>query len=173
MSADLSRVLFIPHGAGPLPLLGDQSHQALCHFFQNVRPRLGTPAAILVVSAHWEAPVATVTGSQHPQLLYDYQGFPQESYTIQYPVPGAPNLASEVLELLQQQGIQTRIDTQRGLDHGVFVPLKLLFPEADLPCVQLSLLKNLQPPGAHQPRQGAGRIENQTSAHYRFWFCIS
>ena len=139
----LSPVLFLSHGGGPLPLLGDKNHQHLLNFFAEVRPMLGKPTAILVVSAHWEMPIPTVTSGVKPELIYDYYGFPEPAYQIKYPALGNPVLAEQIVDLLQQHGINAQQDAQRGFDHGLFVPLKLLFPSADIPCVQLSLLHNL------------------------------
>jgi len=144
-ASNLSPVLFIPHGGGPLPLLGDPGHQQLVDFLRGVSGSIPTPSAICVISAHWEASVATITSGASPSLIYDYYGFPDEAYAIQYPVPCAPNLAHMIFAALQQNGIDARLDEQRGFDHGLFVPLKLIFPEATIPCVQLSLLNNLDP----------------------------
>lgn len=146
MSTDLiqlSPVLFLSHGGGPLPLLGDKNHQHLLEFFAEVTPMLGKPDAILVVSAHWEMAVPTVTSGLQPELIYDYYGFPEPAYQIKYPAPGNPALAEQIINLLNQHGIKAQQDTQRGFDHGLFVPLKLMYPAADIPCVQLSLLHNL------------------------------
>jgi len=147
MSHDLllSPVLFIPHGGGPLPLLNDPGHRALIEFLQGVQGRIPMPSAICVISAHWEEPIATVTGNASPSLIYDYTGFPESAYSIQYPAPGSPSLANKIYAALRQNGIPARLDEQRGFDHGLFVPLKLMFPYAGIPCVQLSLLNNLDP----------------------------
>ncbi|NVK40494.1 MAG: dioxygenase [Oceanospirillaceae bacterium] len=136
-------ILFLSHGGGPMPLLGDPGHQQMVTCLQSFAAMLRKPSAILVISAHWEAPVATVTSGASPGLIYDYYGFPPESYEIQYPCPGDPALAREVFAALRQAGIPVQQDAQRGFDHGVFVPLKLMYPEADIPCVQLSLLNSL------------------------------
>lgn len=144
LTVELSPVLFIPHGAGPLPLLGDASHQGMVDFLEGITPSLGKPSAILVISAHWEAEKATITGGETPPLIYDYDGFPDEAYQIDYPVPGSPKLAEKIYGLLQQNGIDASLDGQRGFDHGVFVPLKIMYPEAAIPCVQLSLIKHLK-----------------------------
>lgn len=141
-------VLYLPHGGGPLPLLGDPAHQSLVEFISQLGPQLPHPQALLVISAHWETPQARITGAAHPELIYDYYGFPPASYQIQYPAPGAPELAQQVQTLLGQAGIPASIDPLRGFDHGLFVPLKLLYPGADIPCIQLSLLNSLDP-GAH------------------------
>jgi aromatic ring-opening dioxygenase catalytic subunit (LigB family) len=141
----LSSVLFIPHGGGPLPLLGDEGHQSMVSFLKQVTPTLGEPSAILTISAHWEEDKATITSGKTPSLIYDYFGFPDEAYEVKYPAPGDPILAAKIYNLLQDSGIETRLDDQRGFDHGLFVPLKIMFPNAIIPCVQLSLINNLDP----------------------------
>jgi aromatic ring-opening dioxygenase catalytic subunit (LigB family) len=138
-------VLYIPHGGGPLPLLGDPDHQALVNFLQEIPKSLNKPKAILVISAHWEAALATITSGNNPPLIYDYYGFPAEAYKISYPVAGEPILANKIYQLLEAAGINCRLDAKRGFDHGLFVPLKIMFPDADIPCVQLSLLSSLDP----------------------------
>lgn len=143
MSHTLAPVLYIPHGGGPLPLLGEPSHAALNAFLRACLRDVPRPRAIVVVSAHWEAPVATLTAAAAPALLYDYYGFPPESYALRYPAPGAPELARRIEAMLHAQGIAARQDEQRGFDHGMFVPLTLMVPAADIPCVQLSLLASL------------------------------
>jgi len=141
----LSSVLYLPHGGGPLPLFGDKGHQKMIGFLKNIAPKLGEPSAIVVISAHWEENQATITSNQSPSLLYDYYGFPDEAYQIEYPVPGDPILAKRLYDLLLNSGIEAKLDEQRGFDHGVFVPLKIMFPDASIPCVQLSLLNNMDP----------------------------
>ena len=138
-------VLYIPHGGGPLPLLGDPGHADLTRYLVEVGQRLPRPDAILVVSAHWEAGVATLGAVDTPELIYDYYGFPEESYAIRYPAPGSPALRQQVTSLLTEAGLAVEHDDTRGYDHGLFVPLKLMFPEADIPCLQLSLLDSLDP----------------------------
>lgn len=137
--------VFISHGGGPLPLLGDPGHQQMVSYLQALAKSIPRPAAILVISAHWEAPVATVTTAADPGLLYDYYGFPEPSYEIQYPCPGEPALAAQLVACLGNAGISAAASDQRALDHGVFVPLKIMYPEAGIPCVQLSLLESLDP----------------------------
>jgi len=141
----LSPVLYIPHGGGPLPLLGDAAHAELCKFLQQLPYQLPKPSAILVISAHWEEDEVTVTGAAKPSLIYDYAGFAEAAYQIEYAVPGSPQLAETIVSLLQQKGIAARADSQRGLDHGVFVPLKIIYPDADIPCLQMSLVGDLNP----------------------------
>jgi aromatic ring-opening dioxygenase catalytic subunit (LigB family) len=103
------------------------------------------PKALLVVSAHWEERVPTVMTGEHPPMLYDYYGFPPESYTITWPAPGDPGLAARVRTLLTSSGFETAADPARGYDHGTFVPLKLTYPDADVPVVQVSLMTGLDP----------------------------
>ncbi len=106
------------------------------------------PRALLLVSAHWLEPSCQVTGGAQPPLIYDYQGFPPHTYQLQYPAPGNPALAQRVAGLLEAAGIPAHMALERGFDHGVFIPLLLMFPAADIPVVQLSLLNSLDP-GAH------------------------
>jgi aromatic ring-opening dioxygenase catalytic subunit (LigB family) len=136
-------ILYVSHGGGPMPLLGDPSHRDMVDRLRAFAAELPRPSAILVISAHWEAPVATVTGAAQPSLIYDYYGFPAEAYRIEYPCPGEPGLARQVRDALAGAGLPVRLNERRGLDHGVFVPLKLMYPEADIPCVQLSLVDSL------------------------------
>ena len=117
-------------------------------FLREVTPTLGEPSAILVISAHWEESEATITSGKKPPLIYDCYGFPDEAYTVEYPAPGDPVLADKIYNLLRDSGIATSLNDQRGFDHGLFVPLKIMFPEASIPCVQLSLVNNLDP-GIH------------------------
>ena len=104
-----------------------------------------TPRAVLVVSAHWEAPVVTVQTHPSPPMLYDYGGFPDFTYSISYPAPGSPEVAGRVVELLDEAGIENATDDQRGFDHGMFAPLFVSYPEADVPMLQLSLRTGLDP----------------------------
>jgi 4,5-DOPA dioxygenase extradiol len=101
---------------------------------QTLRPR-----AVVVASAHWETALPMVTGNPKPQTIHDFGGFPAELYAIQYPARGAPALAEEIVGLLKQAGITAGIDGCRGLDHGAWVPLRHMFPDADVPIVQLSV----------------------------------
>tara|TARA_B100000282_G_scaffold284390_1_gene248890 strand:- start:1274 stop:2074 length:801 start_codon:yes stop_codon:yes gene_type:complete len=136
-------VLFVSHGGGPMPLLGDPGHQDMVDRLTELAADLRKPSAILVISAHWEEAIPTITSGTTPSLIYDYYGFPSEAYKIEYPCPGEPVLAQQVAQALDQAGIQPRLDDQRGLDHGAFVPLKLMYPDATIPCIQLSLVNTL------------------------------
>ena len=140
-----AQIVYFSHGGGPLPILGDASHQAMVDFMVQLPAQLRDPDAILVISAHWEESAATLLGAQAPPMLYDYYGFHDEAYEITYPAPGSPGLANSAVRLLQQNNIQARIDPQRGFDHGLFIPLKMMYPQADIPSLQLSLLRGLKP----------------------------
>jgi aromatic ring-opening dioxygenase catalytic subunit (LigB family) len=143
-------VVFIPHGGGPWPFVDTgfppadvEDLKRYLRSVPSVAPR--PPRALLVVSAHWEAAVPSVMTSPHPPMLYDYYGFPPESYRITWPAPGDPELARHVRDLLEQAGFPTGEDAERGYDHGTFVPLKVAYPDANLPVVQLSLVAGLDP----------------------------
>jgi|SRR5580698_5793053 4,5-DOPA dioxygenase extradiol len=143
-------VLFVSHGAPTLPL--DEAHPTHA-FLKTLGPGLPKPSAILMVSAHWDTTVPTVTGTVRHDTIHDFQGFPEPLYALRYPAPGAPALARETAGLLQAAGLEARIDPSRGLDHGAWVPLMLMYPEAKVPVVQLSLQTRLGP--AHHLKLGA------------------
>jgi 4,5-DOPA dioxygenase extradiol len=126
-----------------MPLLGDPGHEELVGFLSAASEALPTPEAIVVISAHWEETIPTITSGARPPLFYDYYGFPDEAYQIEYPAPGNPDLAKTAAELLASAGIKARLDDERGFDHGMFVPLKLMYPKADIPCIQISLIRGL------------------------------
>ena len=89
-------VLFVPHGGGPMPLLGDENHRVLTEFMRSVSKELSRPKAIVVITAHWEEDIVTVSSSPSPGMLYDYHGFPAEAYQFKYPAPGSPKLAQDI-----------------------------------------------------------------------------
>jgi aromatic ring-opening dioxygenase catalytic subunit (LigB family) len=143
-------VAYIPHGGGPWPFvelgMPEAELRTLKEYLEALRtlPQM-PPKALLVVSAHWEERVPTVTTSARPPLLYDYYGFPPAAYALTWPAPGDPALAEQVRALLAVAGISSASDATRGFDHGVFVPLKLTYPAAKIPTVQLSLKAGLDP----------------------------
>jgi aromatic ring-opening dioxygenase catalytic subunit (LigB family) len=148
--ADRMPVVFLPHGGGPWPWVevgfDPAGNAELAAYLRSVAALPKTrPKALLVISAHWEERVPTVMTSARPPMLYDYHGFPPASYEITWPAPGDPDLAARVQELLAAAGIPSQTDAERGFDHGTFVPLKLTYPDADLPVVQLSLEASLDP----------------------------
>ncbi|CAM3844760.1 DODA-type extradiol aromatic ring-opening family dioxygenase [Bordetella tumulicola] len=141
-------VLFIPHGAGPCFFMDwnpPGTWDTMADFLKGVAATLpAKPKAIVMVSGHWLTQEGfRVTFGAQPPLIYDYYGFPQHTYELQYPAPGEPALAERVSGLLSQAGLSSNLDGERGFDHGMFIPLKLMFPEADIPVIQLSLRRDL------------------------------
>lgn len=147
MSNDLikAKALFISHGGGPLPLLNDMYHQEMVQILREIESVIVKPKAIVVVSAHWEENKITLTGNRNPELIYDYEGFPRQSYNIEYDAPGNPELSNSIFMHLKEQNFDVELDNERGWDHGVFVPLKLLYPDAEIPIIQISLISGLDP----------------------------
>jgi aromatic ring-opening dioxygenase catalytic subunit (LigB family) len=138
--------VFVNHGGGPMPLLGKQQN-LVKHMKDLVKNYLPPekPKAIVVFSAHWESDPVKITSSSNPKMLYDYYGFPPESYEYEYPAPGSTELAQRIHGLLTTQGIDSELDNERGFDHGVFVPLMIMYPDADIPVVCVSLHSSLAP----------------------------
>lgn len=128
--------LFISHGAPTLPL--DRSHPTHA-FLKHLGASLPRPEAILVVSAHWDTKLPTLTTAAVNGTFHDFYGFPEELYALRYPAPGAPELAEKIMKMLDAAGFSVEPDGQRGLDHGTWVPLLLMYPKADIPVLQLSL----------------------------------
>jgi aromatic ring-opening dioxygenase catalytic subunit (LigB family) len=139
--------VFLPHGGGPWPFvdlgIARSETDALLAYLRSLSSL--SPKAVLVISAHWESERPTVTTAAQPELLFDYYGFPESSYAIRWPAPGSPELAERVGTLLDAAGIDRAHDGTRGFDHGTFVPLKVAFPDAHVPTVQLSLKAGLDP----------------------------
>ncbi|HEY9898668.1 MAG TPA: class III extradiol ring-cleavage dioxygenase [Pantanalinema sp.] len=142
--------LYIPHGGGPCffmdPMPGAPADmwESMAAYLRGIASAVGVrPKAVLVISGHWEVERPTLNVAPKPELLYDYYGFPEHTYRLKYPAPGSPEVAARVRELLAASGIESGEDATRGLDHGVFVPFMLIYPEADVPIVQLSLQANL------------------------------
>ena len=143
--------LFIPHGAGPCFFMEwtmgpKDTWERLATWLRSIDGSLPeTPRALLVVSAHWETTAPTVLASSHPPLLYDYSGVPKHTYELEWAAPGSPELATRIVALLSAAGIEAKTETTRGFDHGVFIPLKVAYPDAQIPTVQLSLRAGLDP----------------------------
>lgn len=151
-SPPLMPVVYLPHGGGPWPyvrpgVLGaPDAYDKMSAYLRSLPSILPEePRALLVVSAHWEEAVFTVQSSKRPPMLYDYSGFPPETYEVKWNAQGAPELAERVRALLSDAGIENAADEERGFDHGVFVPLGLSYPQAEVPTVQLSLKRGLDP----------------------------
>ncbi|MEW5889019.1 MAG: class III extradiol ring-cleavage dioxygenase [Pseudomonadota bacterium] len=141
--------LFVSHGAPTLALAPGKTGEALAALARAL-PR---PRAVLMISAHWDTAAPRLSAAAAPATLHDFYGFPEALYRIRYPAPGAPELARRVQALLQAAGLPAALDTQRGLDHGAWVPLRLMYPEADIPVAQLSLQSGRG--AAHHHRLGA------------------
>lgn len=137
--------IFVSHGAPTLVLDENAAHLFLKQLGKDLITKHGKPAAILAVSAHWETQIPTVSGAEKPEMIYDFGGFSPDLYEIVYPAPGAPQLAKRVGELLAANHSTFRISTTRGLDHGAWVPLRLMFPAADIPVAQFSVLRGETP----------------------------
>ena len=148
MSQERQPSFFIPHGGGPCFFMEDPRGvwTGMASFLRGLRGTLHyQPKAVIVVSGHWETAGFAFTGTGRPPLIYDYSGFPSETYALRYDVPGAPDLARRAAELLRSAGIAGHVDGERGLDHGVFVPMKVAFPEAEIPVVEMSVDSSFDP----------------------------
>ena len=130
--------LFVSHGAPTLPLEDSPAR----HFISRLGAELSPPKAILAISAHWETDRPAVSAAEKPETIHDFHGFPEALYRLRYPAPGSPDLAQRVAGVLHAQGFATDIDASRGLDHGAWTPLLLMYPEAKLPVTQLSVQPN-------------------------------
>ena len=142
---------FIPHGGGPWHVMDDafgdpEGYGKLKKYLEdlgkNYKDRIN---AVLVISGHWEEPVPTIYSSESLALFYDYYGFPEFTYKLQWPAKGDAGLALQVEKLLKTSGFRTDMDDKRGYDHGTFVPMMVAFPDVNVPVVQLSLIKGLNP----------------------------
>lgn len=141
-------VYFISHGGGPWPWMPGQArnYAGLSRALRQMPEQVGeSPRAILLISAHWEEPDFTVMTAARPGMLHDYYNFPEETYSVDYPAPGAPWLADQVQVLLDNAGLPIKTDKERGFDHGMFCPMAVAWPRADIPVVQLSLRNGLDP----------------------------
>jgi aromatic ring-opening dioxygenase catalytic subunit (LigB family) len=143
--------LYIPHGGGPCFFMEwtmgpPDTWDRMADWLRGLGAAVGRrPKALIVVSAHWEEAEFSVTEAPRPPLLFDYYGFPEHTYRLSYPAAGSAELATRIKYLLVKAGITARGDGERGFDHGVFIPFKLIYPDADIPIVQLSLKTGLDP----------------------------
>ncbi|SHO58922.1 DODA-type extradiol aromatic ring-opening family dioxygenase [Vibrio quintilis] len=139
---------FISHGGGPWPWIPDM-RAAFSNLEISLKAMVAEwdtpPKAILMISGHWEEKSVAIMASPQPPMVYDYYGFPAETYQISYPAPGAPALAEKTLALLTEAGIPAHLDHKRGFDHGTFAPLAVMYPEANIPVFQISLMKSYDP----------------------------
>jgi aromatic ring-opening dioxygenase catalytic subunit (LigB family) len=139
---------FISHGGGPWPWIPDMRTmmRTLEVSLANMPQEIGvTPKAILMVSGHWEADDFAIMSSPAPGMVYDYGGFPPYTYQIKYAAPGAPQIAARVAELLKAAGLPTHLDGERGFDHGVFAPMEVMYPKADVPLFQVAIRHGYDP----------------------------
>ncbi|MCA2012544.1 dioxygenase [Cereibacter sphaeroides] len=139
---------FISHGGGPwpwLPPMRAQFHNLEDSLKRIVAELPEKPKAVLSISGHWEEDDFAVMGAANPPMVYDYYGFPKETYSITYPAPGAPEIAQRTLELLEAAGLPARMDLKQGFDHGTFAPLYIMYPDAQIPVYQVSLRKGYSP----------------------------
>jgi aromatic ring-opening dioxygenase catalytic subunit (LigB family) len=151
MNSQRQPAIFLPHAGGPCFFMdwswgpADTWHRTQ-RFLEGLAATLpAQPRALLVVSGHWEEPAFTAGAAAAPELIFDYSGFPEHTYRLAWPAPGSPELAARVAGLLKEAGLLSAVDASRGYDHGVFVPLKVAFPEARIPVVTLSLAASLDP----------------------------
>ncbi|GKT40669.1 extradiol ring-cleavage dioxygenase [Colletotrichum spaethianum] len=134
-----------------MPILGDPGHASITASLKNRVPKIlklntpEAPRAIVVVTAHWSEGRPTISSGERHDLYYDYGGFPREAYSLKYPAPGSPSIAQELKQALEKEGLSPVLDSRRGWDHGVFVPLLLVNPAANVPVIQLSVLASEDP----------------------------
>jgi len=151
MPTERQPAIFLPHGGGPCFFMDwtwgpADTWKATQRFLEGLAATLPEPPkAILVASGHWEEPAFTASAAAHPELIFDYSGFPENTYRLTWPAPGSPVLARHAADLLKHAGLPSAVSTTRGFDHGVFVPLKVAFPDARIPVVTLSLATSLDP----------------------------
>ncbi|MDD4974954.1 MAG: class III extradiol ring-cleavage dioxygenase [Bacteriovorax sp.] len=143
---------FISHGGGPWPWLKKEMpyFDKLEASLISIAKEVGRPKAILMISGHWEEESFTLMANPNPPMLYDYGGFPEHTYHVKYPAPGDLELVARTKALIEGAGFPMELDQSRGFDHGTFVPLVIMYPEADVPVVQLSLKKNYDPETHYQ-----------------------
>ena len=139
---------FISHGGGPWPWMPDwraQFKNLEASFVQMIKDLPERPKAILMISGHWEDNAFAVMTSANPPMVYDYSGFPPETFQVQYKAPGAPDLARKAADLIAAAGLPVRLDAKQGFDHGCFVPAFIMYPDASMPVFQVSLRHGYNP----------------------------
>ena len=149
LTMSIMPTLFIPHGGGPCFFMEwdpRDTWDRMAAYLRGIPTDTGRrPDAIVLISGHWEEEFVTIQNNPSPPLLFDYYGFPESTYQIEYPAPGSIEYAERISVLLGQAGIASKFEAERGFDHGVFIPLKIAYPEADIPIVQVSLRVDLDP----------------------------
>jgi 4,5-DOPA dioxygenase extradiol len=149
--------LFVSHGPPTLPL----DDVPVTHFLRSLGSTLGKPKAILCVSAHWPAAVPTLSTATTPETIHDFYGFPPELYAMRYTAPGAPDVAERAADLLREAGFAVALDPERGLDHGCWNPLLLMYPDADVPVLQLALQPDQGPAHHHAVGQALRPLRDE------------
>ncbi|MCF6093775.1 dioxygenase [Microaerobacter geothermalis] len=150
--------LFVCHGA-PSLVIEDNEYT---RFLKNLAKKLNKPEAIVIFTAHWESEVMKISSLKGPyETIYDFYGFPEELYSIKYPAKGSVQLSEQLQEMFQTKGIKTVKDTQRGLDHGSWVILQLMYPEADVPVVQISVNPTLSPKEQYKIGEAIADLRDQ------------
>ncbi|KAK3337086.1 extradiol ring-cleavage class 3 subunit B [Cercophora scortea] len=166
-------VIALSHGGGPMPILGDPNSANLIKSLKTRVPAIlkldhadpaERPRAIVMVTAHWSTRNPTISSGAKHALLYDYYGFPAEAYKLKYDAPGSPEIASRLAELMKEEGLAPELDAKRGWDHGVFVPLLLVRPEADIPVVQVSVLESEDPAAHFAIGRALGKLREENVA---------
>ena len=153
--------VYIAHGGGPLPLQNEPGHKDLVASLKNIKTLIPKPKAIVIISAHWEESVVTILENPNSDLLFDYYGFSDESYKYTYKAPYAENVNKRISELFNLNKIQFKKESKRGYDHGVFIPLLLMYPECDIPITQISLESNLDPMGHIKIGEALSELSNE------------
>lgn len=137
--------IYLFHGGGPFPLTKDPSQFSVRQFLQDLPKKIPTPKTILLISAHWESSQVRILTKQEPALYFDYYGFPKELYNFKYPAKNNLDIVNKIAKIFDENKVPYKLDGERDYDHGVFVPLLLMYPNADIPVCQISLVKGLDP----------------------------
>lgn len=137
--------IYLFHGGGPFPLTQEASQYSIRKFLQELPTKIPKPNTIILISAHWESTQVRILSKKEPNLLFDYYGFPKDLYNFKYPAKNNLDVVKKIRELFEKENITYKLDDNRDYDHGVFVPLLLMYPEANIPVVQISLVKGLDP----------------------------
>ena len=153
--------VFVTHGGGPYPLIQKEVHKLMVTQFEQIQKRFPSPKGILVFSAHWEESSWTMLDQDNPPLLYDYSGFPAETYNLSYSMSSSSALRSHVKQNLLKNGVELKTDIKRGYDHGVFIPLMVMYPHSNVPVIQISILKSLNPEAHFRMGQGLRELKKE------------
>lgn len=145
MKSNKFPTIYLFHGGGPFPLTQDPSQYSVRKFLQELPKKIPRPITIILISAHWESSQIRILNKKEPNLFFDYYGFPKDLYNFKYPTKNNLGVVKKIRELFEKENIAYKLDDSRDYDHGVFVPLLLMYPDANIPVVQISLVKGLDP----------------------------